>query len=309
MQGNNQKKCIGFFRKPYRIWIFAIITALGCSLLLPLLFQTSALSTTAAAQGGRTGSGISGLGPDAGTPGVVTDEPEPSTQTPLTGEVTGMVRDQDYNRKADVLVRFWRTGNEATPIQVKTNQNGIYQLELGNGSWTGCACESPDGYTPLFWQVSVMDGKVVHFSETNQLAPVIASISIETKSNNGLIQPGDLVILRGSGFGCSGKAIVELPGHLQVEVTDLRKHMDNEVAFFFPPIPKTSQPIILRHVDVLYAHGKMKSNPFSYGTAFQQVMTEEDLKPGAGQIFNVPATQPGSTQPGTTVKEPIRKKP
>jgi hypothetical protein len=99
------------------------------------------------------------------------------------------------------------------------------------------------------------------------------------------IKPGDMVILKGSGFGCSGRVIIELPGYLQVDVTDFSKHTDDQVVFSFPSLPQTGLTILLRRIIVVYSNGGMKSNPVSYEAPFQEVMSPEEIAQGRFQTL------------------------
>ncbi len=210
-----------------------------------------------------------------------------SSPEALKGMVTGKVVDPDKNvsnnGKAGVLVRFWKWGTDENPVKTTTNNDGIYQIELGNGNWIGCACGSPDGYEPLFWTATIRNGKVITFSEVNQISPKIID-----KSHGQDYDEGRSVCFWGSGFGCSGKVVIEISGGSYVEVTEVdiiniahpNPKIRERLCFTFPFINNESA-----HGWMIYVHGAMKSNsiPFDYRYAGERAPDGTQTLPEAGQ--------------------------
>lgn len=268
--------------RPSVLWACLCVFALIASFSLIMAATVYAVVLGPSGSGQRTGGVMTTLPPGAPVVGETGIETGPSTAATLTGEISGMVKDTRGNGKGGIEVRFWKKGKSGSEsIKTQTLSTGAYNLDLGEGEWIGCACGSAEGYNPLFWEATVRDSKVIAFSEITQLAPVIENIKVEHEPDEP-IQQGDMVILKGSGFGCSGRVIIELPDYIQVEVTDFSKHTDNQVAFSFPSLPQT---ILLRRIDVVYSHGGMKSNPISYEAPFQEAMSPEEIGPGRFQTF------------------------
>ena len=192
---------------------------------------------------------------------------------------------------AGITVRFWRQGREADFVSTTTDSRGVYRITLPDGQWRGAACGSTRGYRPLFWEVTVADGVVTHFLENDRRAPVITGMSPARA------RPGEPVTLTGSGFGCSGRLLLDivpisvlnatpppvtLPDRQRVELSDFIHRDDGQVTFTMPPLPRLTFPgpmflnletgatgganrvTITPGGTMTYVHGTQRSAPHPY---------------------------------------------
>ena len=192
---------------------------------------------------------------------------------------------------AGITVRFWQQGREAAFVSATTDSRGMYHITLPDGQWRGAACGSTQGYRPLFWEVTVTDGVVTRFQEDDRRRPTITGLSPSR------VRPGAPVTLTGSGFGCSGRLLLDTvpvsllnttpppvtsPDRQRVEVTDFIHHDDGRLTFIMPSLPRltVSGPLFmnletgasggggLRAMTpggaMTYVHGSLRSAPHPY---------------------------------------------
>ncbi|HSH69366.1 MAG TPA: hypothetical protein VK997_05570 [Deferrisomatales bacterium] len=205
-------------------------------------------------------------GPPAGAP-VVPYQTEPAAQAPAPrAEISGGVRTVAGTPAPGVEVRFWPREAEGLgePKTATTDPSGVYRLELGDGTWVGSAC-GPD-HLPGGWEVAVADGRVSRFQEAGRLAPEIRNVEVVSSGADGTPRPGDRITLRGAGFGCSGRALVEFPGLLQVATSRFTRRDDGVVEFPLPEPPETGQdrPLILRELLFRYERSGLQSGPAAF---------------------------------------------
>lgn len=222
---------------------------------------------------------ISGLGPQPGPSAPVLPAPgsEPGVAASPTVPVAGTVR-SGAAPQAGVPVRFWAAQGGA-PVEAATDGQGAYRFELGDGSWRGAACGSPWGYEPLFWEVTVSAGRVARFQEVSARAPVILAAS-----PSDVWSLGQTITLTGSGFGCSGRVVIEFPQHRQVVVVAFRERGDDRLVFDLPspvyekppePAPGTSY----LEGSLTYWHGALGSQPLWFRYAAPQATGGTILSP------------------------------
>lgn len=237
---------------------------------------------------------ISGLGPQPGPSAPVLPAPGGALETgfPQTVPVAGTVRSGSAPQ-AGVPVRFWAVGGAGTPVEAATDAQGAYQLGLGDGSWRGAACGSPWGYEPLFWEVTVATGRVARFQEVSARAPAILGASPA-----GVWALGQTVTLTGSGFGCSGRVVIEFPQYRQVEVFSFRERGDDRLVFDLPtpvyekppePAPGTSYLA----GSLTYWHGPLGSQPLRFQYAAPQTT--------GGALLSPAITPLGTQRPSTGI--------
>jgi len=213
----------------------------------------------AAAQVTVPGGGRSGT--PAGAP-VVPYQTEPAAQTPVArAEVSGRVQTAAGTPAAGVEVRFWprEAAGLGEPKITTTDPEGVYVIELGDGTWVGSAC-GPE-YLPGGWEVAVASGRVSRFQEAGRPVPSIRTVDVVASGPDGTPRLGDPVTLVGTGFGCSGRALVEYPGFVQVAATEFSRRDDGAVGFALPPPPEQSPPLILRELWFRYERGGLQSAP------------------------------------------------
>jgi hypothetical protein len=242
-------------------------TFLGLVLLIPAVI----FAAVPAVQSSR-GTSVNALSPGAS---AVQSLPPPIAED-YAGKVSGIVTNSKDDAQANVLVQFWKKIGSSLSAATSTNTDntGRYEVQLSDGQWIGAACNSEIGFNPLFWEITVQDGKIQRFLESNLRAPVITYLSVGTQARS--MVEGDLVTIEGSGFGCSGKVIVDILGYGQFQVTRFDTRRDNLVVFYFPALP---QGAFINTFNVTYVHGGLRSNVVSKTLTSQRSVTGV-LSPG-----------------------------
>lgn len=159
---------------------------------------------------------------------------------PVSTTVSGQVLTLQGRPAAGVKVLFERINNVYS-IPLNTDSQGRYTVKLNNGEWLGYACDSPQGYSPLFWQVAIHDDLITSFNELQVMAPQINSMIVyhqllmPNAQTNQLthIPNGTTVTLTGKWFGCSGKVLLEIEGR-QLEITTFTTRNNTRVEFTLP---------------------------------------------------------------------------
>lgn len=223
---------------------------------------------------------------------VVAGESSPAPRVPVTGAVrAGGVA------KEGVSVRFWPEGGGAT-VDARTDAQGAYRLELGDGVWRGAACGSAWGYEPLFWDVTVSGGRVTRFQEVSARSPAIHSTGPAA-----VWKAGDVIELTGRGFGCSGRVVIEFPQWKRAEVTVFRERADDRVVFVLPDPgyekpPRAPAGLSYLEGSLTYWHGSLSSTPI--GFRYEAAQAGGTPLPGSLNLGTTPegaGKMPGSRLP------------
>ena len=179
--------------------------------------------------------------------------------------VSGVVRGHDGSPRSsvDVQIRAVEGRHRGVTTQVTTDADGVYTAGLGEGVWIISACGSSEGFEPAYWRVRISQGDVEEFEAVGMEG---VRIDHYRGALRGIfyLNRNRTVTLKGSGFGCSGKVLLEMGDYGQREIREF-EWVDEETIRFTIPLDLFDLAGVPEGegigVSVFYINGRVRSNP------------------------------------------------
>lgn len=214
------------------------------------------------------------------------------TVTRVPNRVEGAVLNPERIPKSMVSIAIKKLDNSesGTMLWRQSDANGMYSVRLGDGNWIVSACGSPSGYKPIYWKVVVSNGDILSYEAVDALRINIDHYEYSVTGPN--VRSGyiyvDLdrkVTLVGSGFGCSGKVLIDF-GALGSMETGFRWLSDRKIALEIPSnvLDYVKEMNGGREIEpvtayLIYVNGNQRSNPIEIRiTRFRKNYYEIEMK-------------------------------
>ncbi len=148
-----------------------------------------------------------------------------------------------YDLQAKPYAKLAIKKKAGTIYRISADASGKYSVSLEDGEWIISACDSPEGYKPLYWKVMVTNGDIKSYESIERENIVldhifyfipIRNIKLDIRPDTIYIELNKSVSLKGNGLSCSGKIVLDLGSFGSIEINNFYWSGTEDINFSIP---------------------------------------------------------------------------